>query len=60
DGRPVPILRADVLFRAVAVGPGVHRVRFFFAPLAGAWEEIKHKAGEAMQTRRGPAPGPSP
>jgi hypothetical protein len=49
DGHPARILKADVLFRAVAVGPGVHRVRFFFAPLAGAWEELKQKAAEAMQ-----------
>jgi hypothetical protein len=49
DGRPAQLLKADVLFRAVAVEPGVHRVRFFFAPLAGAWEEIKQKAAEAMR-----------
>ncbi|MBV8203171.1 MAG: YfhO family protein [Acidobacteria bacterium] len=28
DGRPVPILLADGLFRAVAVGPGPHRIAF--------------------------------
>ena len=45
DGAPAEILKADVLFRAVAVGPGVHRVAFTFAPLEGAWDEIKQKLG---------------
>ncbi|MCL2429619.1 MAG: YfhO family protein, partial [Alphaproteobacteria bacterium] len=51
DGRPAPILKADVLFRAVALEPGVHRVHFFFAPLAGAWQEIKQKAAEEIRMR---------
>jgi hypothetical protein len=33
DGRSVPILRADVLFRAVEVPAGRHRLRFRFEPL---------------------------
>ena len=32
DGRRVPILRADVLFRGVEVPAGRHRVVFRFAP----------------------------
>ena len=36
DGKPVPILRANVLFRAVAVRPGRHTVRFRFRPVAGS------------------------
>ncbi len=49
DGRPARILKADVLFRAVAVRPGVHHVRFEFAPLAGAWDQVRERiAGGAV------------
>ena len=41
DGVPAPILKADVLFRAVQVEPGRHRVRFVFRPFLGAWEELR-------------------
>ncbi|HEX5957213.1 MAG TPA: hypothetical protein VFY92_00970, partial [Hyphomicrobiaceae bacterium] len=40
DGRPVEIKRANVLFRAVAVPPGRHAVRFVFRPFAGAWRQL--------------------
>jgi len=32
DGRERPLIRVDYLFRGVAVGPGVHAVRFRYAP----------------------------
>jgi hypothetical protein len=35
DGAPVPLLRANVLFRAVAVPAGKHRIVLRFRPLAG-------------------------
>jgi hypothetical protein len=34
DGQPRPILRANLLFRGVEVGPGSHRVDFRFRPLS--------------------------
>lgn len=40
DGKELPILRANVLFRAVAVPRGRHTVRFTFRPLRGALEQL--------------------
>ena len=37
DGRPTPILRADVLFRAVRLEPGTHRVEFRYRPASLRW-----------------------
>ena len=51
DGLPTKILKANVLFRAVQVGPGIHRVHFAFEPLRGAWEELKEKVAGAVEVR---------
>jgi len=51
DGRPAGILKANVLFRAVQIGPGLHRVHFRFAPLRGAWDELKEKLAGVAETR---------
>jgi hypothetical protein len=45
DGKDTPILRADVLLRAVQLPPGHHRVAFRFDVLGGALDEIRHKLG---------------
>jgi hypothetical protein len=41
DGSAAPLLRANVMFRAVAVPAGVHRVRFNFRPFAGLLQQIR-------------------
>jgi hypothetical protein len=40
DGAPAELLQADVMFRAVRVSPGAHRVAFRFAPFAGLWRQV--------------------
>jgi hypothetical protein len=52
DGKPAPILKADVVFRAVALTPGRHRVQFVFRPFLGAWEQFKTKLAAALSRRR--------
>jgi hypothetical protein len=43
DGEPRDILRANVIFRAVALRPGHHMVKFTFHPFAGALAELAGK-----------------
>jgi hypothetical protein len=50
DGQPATILKANVLFRAVQVAPGLHHVHFEFEPLRGAWAELQEKVA-AMAAR---------
>lgn len=50
DGKPAPILRANVLFRAVAVPPGRSTIRFVFRPFQGLFADL----GAWLKARRGP------
>ena len=43
DGAEIAIQRANVLFRAVAVPPGRHKILFTFEPLRGAAVQLKAK-----------------
>lgn len=51
DGAPAELLRANVLFRAVAVPSGRSTVRFVFTPFRGLFEDIggRLKAGQRPQ-----------
>ncbi|MET0567838.1 MAG: hypothetical protein ABWZ74_02075, partial [Hyphomicrobiaceae bacterium] len=44
DGREAPLLRANVLFRAVAVPPGRHFVTLRFEALRGTWAALTSRA----------------
>jgi hypothetical protein len=49
DGEEVPIYRANVLFRAVQVPTGRHRVVFEFHPISGAIAELGERLLEPSQ-----------
>ena len=54
DGEAADILKANVLFRAVEVTPGRHRLRFEFRPLEGAIAELGERIfgeSEEVSTR---------
>lgn len=44
DGRDVPVLRANAIFRAVKVPAGAHTLVFEFRPLAGALRQLQGAA----------------
>jgi uncharacterized membrane protein YfhO len=44
DGKPTDVLKANVLFRAVQVAAGKHRIRFEFEPIVGAMADITRPA----------------
>ncbi|MET0606341.1 MAG: hypothetical protein ABWZ80_07780, partial [Beijerinckiaceae bacterium] len=46
DGASTPILKANVLFRAVQVPAGKHVVRFSFTPIDGALQELGERLSE--------------
>ncbi|MEQ1651893.1 MAG: hypothetical protein ABL897_05340 [Hyphomicrobium sp.] len=45
NDQAVPLLKANVLFRAVAVPPGRHTITFSFEPLRGAAYQLRKKWG---------------
>jgi hypothetical protein len=45
DGKPVEILKANALFRGVALPPGKHVVTFSFHPIAGAIAQLRRRFG---------------
>ncbi|MDP3256666.1 hypothetical protein [Bosea sp. (in: a-proteobacteria)] len=47
DGVETEILKANVLFRAVQVPAGMHRVRFSFHPIEGAIAELRERVSPA-------------
>lgn len=43
DGAATDLLRANVIFRAVSVPPGKHRIVFEFRPVQGALKQLAHR-----------------
>jgi hypothetical protein len=55
DGRPVPIERANVLFRAIWVPPGRHVVTMEFRPLSGIWKSVRERLARRESQKFAPA-----
>jgi hypothetical protein len=53
DGEDAPILRANVLFRAVHVSAGRHVLTFEFTPISSAFDEIAERLTRRGADRRG-------
>jgi hypothetical protein len=49
DGIGAEIMKANGIFRAVAIPSGRHQVRFTFHPFAGAWAELVAKVTHARR-----------
>ncbi|HEX5958101.1 MAG TPA: hypothetical protein VFY92_05520, partial [Hyphomicrobiaceae bacterium] len=54
DGIETPILRANILFRAVPVRAGHHVLTFEFNPISSAIDEIGERLGQHLTHRRNP------
>ena len=52
DGRPAPVLRANLMFRAVFLAPGAHRVRFRFEPSKGLMQFLPARLFRARKAGR--------
>lgn len=58
DGVETEILKANVLFRAVQVPAGTHKVRFSFNPIEGALAEFRERVSPAPVEEDAPLPLP--
>ena len=53
DGEAAELLRANAIFRAVAVPPGRHEVRFLFRPLRGAMRWLRDRPANVAEKQAG-------